>query len=112
MPKGATQMLNKKSIVHEARNLIHVSTFVTFIAISRVEEDKVMRRFYMNLLHAGCENDTGWLVMVTKDTKCGWGKNCGDKPCFLYSKKKTAAVWSNTDGKYYTTQLKYIHIFS
>ena len=64
-----------------------------------------MRRFYIHSSHAGCENDPGWLVMVTKDTKCGWGKNCGDKPCFLYSKKKTAAVWSNADGKNHTTLL-------
>ena len=56
----------------------------------------------MHSIHKGCDKDAGWLVMVTKDTSCDWGISCGDKPCFLYSKKKTKAVWSNADGKYHT----------
>ena len=65
----------------------------------------MVRRFYIHSSHDGCTNDAGWLVMVTKDTYCDWGMKCGNKPCFLYSKKNTKAVWSNTDGKNRTTLL-------
>ena len=49
--------------------------------------------------HDGCAGDAGWLAMVIKDEDCDWGMNCGDKPCFLYSKQQTAAVWQSERGK-------------
>lgn len=69
----------------------------------RIEEPEVVRRFYMHASHNSCPGDSGCLVMVTKDTKCLWGVNCGDKPCFLYSKKNAKAVWSEADGRYHKT---------
>ena len=77
----------------------------TFLLFCRVTRVQIVRLFYISLLHDVCPNDAGWLVMVVKDEICDWGKNCGDKPCFLYSKKNAKAVWSHADGKNYTTLL-------
>ena len=74
------------------------SPLTTFFILCRFERDHLARRFYM-AYHNDCAGDGGWLVMVMKDEACNWGRNCGNKPCFLYSKKETAAIWSNADGK-------------
>ena len=75
---------------------------------------KIYRYIYLHWYSYddGCVGDAGWLAMATKGGDCDWERNCGDKPCFLYSKKDIAAVWRNEHGKYCTVKEIHAHFLT
>ena len=60
------------------------------------------RRFFVNSVYAGCDNDHGWFTVADANvgTQCSWeSATDAEKPMFIYSKGTTKSV--NTSGYRY-----------
>ncbi|XP_071958874.1 uncharacterized protein [Antedon mediterranea] len=59
----------------------------------------VERSWFISKYYGGCEVDTGWFVVRTRDTaRCDW-EDCDAYPCFMYSLSDTSEAWGDGDNE-------------
>ena len=66
------------------------------IALHCIVESRLGRHFYISQQHAGCQKDTGWLVVSEAEKKkpCKWEKQ-KPYPQFMYSRIGKATKWND-----------------
>lgn len=63
--------------------------------ISRDENDRVTRRFYVSNSHHNCPGDHGWMSIKDEGNACSW-ETSNQVPAFIYSRAKTMVNWEKS----------------